>query len=175
MLLMVALEADGDLQHVLLQEAALGADLVGGDGLMLEAESDVEGVDIRRHGGGARAPQTRAATMPVSKARVVPDSARRAPRVNSPRRSIAMLASGNKHSFRHDGLSPPNGCDGHAPSNRDGAPAGVHLRGRNARQRSHCEPYGATRDPDARHGLVMQGDGDPARTAQGAQRATPAD
>ncbi|HUL05148.1 MAG TPA: hypothetical protein VLV76_02380, partial [Candidatus Acidoferrum sp.] len=33
--------------------------------------------------------------MPVSNARVVPDSAKRAPRVNNLRRSIAMLVSGN--------------------------------------------------------------------------------
>ena len=47
MLLVMALEQHGDLEDGLLQQVALGAELIGGDRLLLEAERDVEGGDVR--------------------------------------------------------------------------------------------------------------------------------
>ena len=49
-LLVMALERDGEIEHRLLQQAALGAHLVGGDRFVLGAERGVEDADVA--GGG---------------------------------------------------------------------------------------------------------------------------
>src|SRR5207244_3090170 len=48
MLLVVALESHREVEHGLLQQAALGAHLVGGDRLELRAERGVEDAHVRR-------------------------------------------------------------------------------------------------------------------------------
>jgi hypothetical protein len=51
-LLVLALERDGEIQHRLLQKAAVGTHLVGGDRLVFGCERGVQDADVA--GGGAR-------------------------------------------------------------------------------------------------------------------------
>ena len=178
MLLVVALKADGDLQHVRLQQAALGADLVRGDGFVLEAERDIQRVDVGGHGGGAGAPQSDAAADAGQQGQGGAGQRQAGAAHEQPAPIDRDVGFGQQHSFRHDGLSPPNGCDGHAPPNemvrrweRIGADTQRPLSDPTA---SHTE-RGPIRMPG--HGLVMQRrrSGAVARRAQARQRTPPAD
>ena len=49
MAFVVALEEHGRFQHRLLQQATFGAQLIGGDGFMLQSEGDIQDADIGAH------------------------------------------------------------------------------------------------------------------------------